>query len=341
MFGRMKRSAGVGLLVATTLALSAWVGSSRASAAHLLKEARPARISSSSRLLLGGRVRCTASINGVVQAGQDASIKLVLRNVSRHTVRYQSWVTNAQAVVKAADGTTYDSSAYLGQLFSIPPPTPGKLSPGAKPLRWQVNIPVRWYGPLQITPECLGKALPVLHVRVTAPGTPSSQSAAVDEVVAASGHLLDQCRPQTPGFPVSGQIDPPSGTALPMNAQCSVSLSSEGRFWVAQVLVLVPPSLTGVQIFQPYELFWGGHYPTGLTADPPYEAIAWEFVVTRDKAVPVAASTVTATNSSKQSAPSFEWHPTGFRQDGSGPCGFTGFSFGGVGPWLEFIGGCG
>jgi hypothetical protein len=58
--------------------------------------------------------------------------------------------------------------------------------------------------------------------------------------------LLDRCLPQTPGVPVDGQIDAPSGSAAPMDAQCSISLVSEGGFLDAHVLVLVPVGLTGV-----------------------------------------------------------------------------------------------
>ena len=83
-----------------------------------------------------------------------------------------------------------------------------------------------------------------------------------------------------------------------MNAECSLSLDSEGSFLVAQVLVVTPPGLTGVQVFQPYETLWPNGQFVGLSSSPPYEAIAWAFVVTRDKAVPVAAASLTATNPS-------------------------------------------
>ena len=202
------------------------------------------------------------------------------------------------------------------------------------------DVPVRWSGPLLITPGCLGKALPVLRVGVAAPWPRPDQSAAVDEVVAAAGHLLDHCRPQTAGIAVDGQIDPPSGNAPPMSAQCSLSISSEGGFLVAQVLVLIPPGLTAVQIFQPYETLWPNGHAVPLTASPPYVAIAWEFVVTRDKATPVAASTLTASKSSPQTAPSFSWNGRSWEQDGTATCGGTGFSWGGTGPDIEFISAC-
>jgi len=81
-----------------------------------------------------------------------------------------------------------------------------------------------------------------------------------------------------------------------MDARCSISVSSEGTFLVAQALVLIPTDLTGAQLYQPYETFWpiDNPFPEPLS-DSPYEAIAWEFVVTRERAIPVAAATMAAT----------------------------------------------
>lgn len=201
---------------------------------------------------------------------------------------------------------------------------------------------MRWRGPLQVTPECEGRALPKLRVSVTAPWPSPPPSTALGEVVAAAGHLLDHCLPQAPGVAVDGQIEPPSGSAAPMNAQCSISLSSQGGFWDAQVLVLVPVGLSGVQIFQPYELLWpnGSPLPVTLAAGPPYEAIAWEFVATRDKATPVAASTVTASTATGRSAASFTWNGKGWQSQGVESCGGNGFAWGGTGPDLEFVSAC-
>ena len=125
-----------------------------------------------------------------------------------------------------------------------------------------------------------------------------------------------------------------------MSAQCSLSVSSEGTFLVAQVLVLVPPGLTGVQIFDPYETLWPNGQFVSLTASPPYEAIAWEFVVTREEAIPVAAATLTASNSTGQIAPFYYWTGTGGQLQGSGSCGGTAFAWGGTGPYIEFISAC-
>src|SRR5262249_5613451 len=204
--------------------------------------------------------------------------------------------------------------------------------------------PVRWDGPLRITPECEGKTLHVLRVAVVAPGPPVDESTAIGEVVAATGHLLDQCRPQTPEIAVYGQIYAPSGSAPPMSAACSLTFDLEGTgFWVAQVLVLIPPGLASVTIQQPYELF-GPPYDllSGPTIPPPYEAIAWQFVVTQDGALPVAAATTDATNvgSSGQMEPSFAWNGKTWRQVGIGSCGGRGWAWGGISPTIDFISAC-
>jgi hypothetical protein len=72
-----------------------------------------------------------------------------------------------------------------------------------------------------------------------------------------------------------------------------------------------------VQIFEPYETLWPNGQFVGLASAPPYEAIAWAFVVTREKAVPVAAASLTATNPSSQIVPLFEWSGSGWRQTGT------------------------
>lgn len=332
----MKALAGVGALVAITFGLFAGMGSQRANASVGWPPTE-----SSSRLLDGGRLLCTATVKPHVQLGQNVEVKLTLHNRSKRATKVSLWVFSAQMVVKTADGTTYDTSAPYRALPGIPPPIPRKLRAGATIHPGPVALTVRWRGPLQITPECLGKPLPTLSVGVVAPWPGPDKSAAVGQVVAAAGHLLDHCRPQTSGVPVDGQIDPPSGTAPPMQAQCSVTITSAGRFLVAQVLVLTPPGLTGVQVFQPYESLWPLDGLDPLTASPPYEAIAWEFVVTRERATPVAASSLAATNpSSSGTVPFFDWSSTGGQSGGSESCGGTGFAWGGNGPEVEFISAC-
>jgi hypothetical protein len=306
----VKGLAGIAILVAMSLGLAVWAGDERASAA------RPLEPAISSRLLLHGRVRCTATVKPAVEVGQAVTVGLTVRNISKRPAAISFGVFSAGLVLHAADGTTYDSAALYANFAGIPPPIVSKLRPGATRGLGPIDVTVRWNGPLRITPRCLGKALPSLHVTVTAPGPPPADGTAAADVVAASGHLLDRCTPQAPGVAVYGQIYLPTGDDPPMDARCSVSITPEGAFSVAQVLVVTPPGLAGVQIYQPYETLWPNGHTLPLASDPPYEAIAWEFVVTREGATPVAASTQHAA------------------------CGEEGFAWGGTSPDIEFISAC-
>lgn len=330
----MKRLTSLGLLVALAVGLSAWVGSQRATAAETHSSTT---ISGSSGLMLQRRVRCTATVSSEVQAGQDVSVKFTLHNRSKRTVEVFAapWL-----VIKAADGTTYDTRVPLRD-FSGPFIGPAKLRPRATESIGRVMVPVRWQGPLRITPGCGRKTLhPLLNVAVSSPGPPPDGSTAVSEVVAAAGHILDQCRPQTPGVPVDGQIDAPAGGNIPpMSAQCSVTLSSGGSFLDAQVLVLTPPGLQGVTVVQPYEFF--GPPFAFESSPPPFEAIAWEDVVTSEGAVSVAATLADAVGTSPtgRMAPTYTWNGTAWELTETALCGFHG-GYWGTEPSVEFISVC-
>jgi hypothetical protein len=272
--------------------------------------------------------------------GNAVSVRFTVHNRSRRPVTVSLWVFSTWLVLHAGDGTTYDTRVPYQSFPGIPPPFPRKLPPGATLHLGPVAVPVRWSGPLVITPGCLGVKLHSLRVQVAGPWPSPSPSTAIGEVAAAAGNLFDHCLPTTSGVPVDGQIYPPSGTAPAMDARCSISISSEGTFLVAQALVLIPPGLSGVQIYQPYETLWPVGDPfSGLASPPPYEAIAWQFVVTRARAIPVAASTMLATNSSTHIAPLFSWNGTKWQAAGDS-CGGGLFSWGGRWPDVEFISAC-
>lgn len=291
---------------------------------------------SSSRLILGGRVRCTATVSTSVRAGSPLGLSFVVRNISNRTVRVSLSPGGLWLVVSAADGTTYDTRAplrneigLLGGLTAIPPRGTETTSLIGK------YLPVRWSGPLRITPGCGQTALPVMQVSVRAAGSPSSDRSAIATVVASSGHLLDHCRPQRPGVPVEGKIYAPKGDAPPMRATCSVSIDRLRGFLVAQILILVPPNVQGVRVRQPYEqLSFTNPTPS------PYEAIAWQFVVTRHGATPVSAAEALATKPANRMAPDWNWTSTGPGRPGDDRCGASGGGFGGTSPLIEFISVC-
>jgi hypothetical protein len=246
-------------------------------------------------------------------------------------------------VVRAADSTTYDTRVPLrneiGPLVAAPPIAPGTT----KRVAWVGKyLRIRWRGPLRVTPGCGATALPTVTVAVKASGPPADERAAVAEVVAASGHLLDHCRPERSGvavygriYPPSGNTSPPSGDIPPMAASCSVRLQREGTFLVAQVLIASPGGIDHVRVNQPYEQLSVRHAS-------PYEVVAWQFVVTKKGAIPVAATEVDATRASKRMAPNWSWTTSGVQKLGSGSsrCGGSGESWGGTSPSVEFISVC-
>ena len=105
-----------------------------------------------------------------------------------------------------------------------------------------------------------------------------------------------------------------------MNARCSVTLRSEGRFLVAQVLVLIPPKLRGVHVVQPYDTL------TFRKHRRPYEAIAWELVVTKSGAMTVAGYMLDATRKGTTMAPQWFWSGSSWGRPGAARCGFAGGS---------------
>jgi hypothetical protein len=343
----MKRGpTGAVLLVAATVALPGCGGSHPKTTTPAEGSGTPVqsppgeRVSaakaSSSRLILDGRVRCTATVSRSVEAGSPLGLTFALRNVSKHPAKVLLGRGGQWVVVRSADGTTYDTRVPLrgeeGPILiptTVPPGTTKTVSYVGKYLL------VRWSGPLRVIPGCGTTALPALTVAVKAPGPPPNKNAAVAAVVAASGHLLDRCRPARAGVAVRGQIYPPSGNTPPMAATCSVSVRPEGRFLVAQALITSPPGSGYAHVDESYEDLSVHHAS-------PYEVVAWEFVVTRDGATPVAAAEQDATKASGRMAPDWSWTSSGVQQLGSGDsrCGGSGTSWGGASATVEFISVC-
>ena len=324
----MKVLLGVALLAVVALTASA-CGSS-----HRTNPPAKSPTVSSTGLMLHGTVRCTATLTTPAHAGHDLGVTFTFHNFSNKTAKVNLVYGGMWVLIKSPDGTTYDSRIPLETLRPFVPPTP--IAPGATktvPLR---GLRVRWEGPLRITPGCGLSELHAVRVAVTSPGLPKSESAALDEVVAATGHLLDHCRPNASGVSVVGRIDPPSGDAPPLQARCSVTLRLKRNFYVAQVLIVTPPSLPGVHVEEPYE---------GLSGSPAQnrntEAVAWQFVVTRDGATSVNSAELDTTASANRMAPNWTW--TGSRWEGPGGsrCGGSGGGFGGVnGPDISFVSVC-
>ncbi len=322
MVHQMKRLLVVGALLALALAASAHGGSST-----------PGTVTTS-RLVDNRHFRITVTVGTPAQVGHLLRVSYRIRNVSQVTRTIQLAYTSLWYVVRNADGVQFDTrSVWRGFGGPIVPPT--KLRPGAETTRTTFQERVRWSGPLRITPGWTNEPMPSVRVAVKTPGAPASSRIAVAQVVAATGHLLDHCRPRGAGVAVIGRIDAPQKSAPPMATRCAVSLRRETGFDVAQVLITTPRTARA-HVSGRYELI---RFPSGHGNR---EAIAWQFVVTRDGATSVAASSVQATREAKKMAPNWDWTSAGHgSRPGGTHCGGTGESGGGsTGPSVEFVSKC-
>lgn len=327
----MRLPLGVVVLAAVVLVASACGSSHRAS--------NPGTVSSS-RLIDGGAIRCTATVATPVEVGDELGVSVSFRNVSNRTVELQPAYGGIWVLVKSPDGTAYDSRVPLENEIG-PPPVDIPLRPGATATRQLIPpLHVRWRGPLRVTPGCDVSAARTVRVAVTSPGLPASPTAAVNAVVAATGGLLDHCRPRLSGVAVVGRIDPPNDRPRhllpPLQARCSISLRQEAGFYDAQVLVVTPPDLHDVRVQQPYGTLSRAGVANGNT-----QAIAWEFVVTRHGATPVSSAEDETTRTGGGMAPDWLWSSSGPKPGGAGRCGGSGGGWGGDGPDVTFVSVCG
>ncbi len=295
---------------------------------------------SSTGSMLGGTVQCTATLPTRVQAGHELDVVFKFHNVSKRTANIDLLYGGMWLLVKSPDGTTYDTRIPWENM-STPGPRPTSIAPGETKTATLRDLGrVRWDGPLRITPGCGLSSLRPVRVTVKSPGLPASGDQAVSDVVAATGHLLDHCRPRTSGVSVVGRIDPPTGAsrnAPPMQARCSITLRREGEFYDAQLLILTPPDLRGVRVERPYE---------AITATPVEnrntEAIAWEFVVTRSGATSVYSAQQDTTRPGGGLWRSWAWSGSEWQNSDRSLCGGSDGGFGGVnGPDVVFVSFCG
>lgn len=283
------------------------------------------------------QVRCTATVTTPVAAGHALQVVFRVTNLAHHSVNVQLGYGSLWLVLKSPDGTTYDTRvplrAYLGPYVA-----PTAIPAGVTKKVPYVYLRARWSGPLQITPGCENTALAPVGVKVTSPGAPASGQAAVAAVVAATGHLLDNCRPIAPGVPVTGWIKAPDHSAPPMHARCSVSLERKRGFDMAQAVIVTPPSLRGVHVSEPYEGLTEARSDGRST-----EVVAWQFVVTRAGATSVNSSEIeTLKSGSGKMAPDWDWTSAGHGpRPGGSRCGGSGSGGGGfAGPLVEFVSIC-
>src|SRR5690242_6032005 len=199
----MKRLARIVVLMTIPVAGSACGSSHRGSSStsHPQGSAVSAKSARSSRLILGGRVRCTATVATPVRVGDVLQVGFSVRNVSQRPVKVQLARDNLWFVVRGADGTTYDTRQRDAGSLGGPFIEPTTIRAGGTETRPLSYVRASWSGPLRITPGCEQTPLPPVRVGVAAAGRPLSPGIAVAEVVAASGHLTIPSRSTPPRQP--------------------------------------------------------------------------------------------------------------------------------------------
>lgn len=258
----MKHALGAGLLV-VALAASACASTGRAPTST---NAGP------SALIFNGRIRCSASIGAPAKVGHALRVRFRFRNISADPVVVDFVHEGPSLTIKDSDGKTYETPTAGGGYG----PIPTKIAPGETAVRTVPGLRVVWSGPLQITPGCNKAKLPAVRVPVAATAAPASGRAAVAAVVAASGHLLDKCRPEVPGIAVDGILEVRHRDSATTPARCSVRLTRERGFYRAQELVVTPSSL---------RVRMQDGEPSWRRRNAYAQVLARDFVVTRDRAV--------------------------------------------------------
>ena len=136
---------------------------------------------SSYRLVLGGRVVCTATVTQPIQPGSKIPLTISLHNVSGSAVRASVAEGSMWFVVKAGDGTTYDTRTALRDEDPVGGPhrPPVTIVAGATKTLPTPRVLVHWSGQLQITPGCEGKRLPDVFAQVAKRGAPPDDETAI------------------------------------------------------------------------------------------------------------------------------------------------------------------
>jgi hypothetical protein len=185
-------------------------------------------------------------------------------------------------LIRGADGAEYDT--FKGSSWAIsagPIAKPIVVQPGSRYSSDPSELPVRWEGPLTITPRCQGNELPPLTIAVADPGpTPSAQDALSRSAQATQ--IFRECMPNQDGSSVVGTISPPDGAGFdPITTRCWAQIQRYEGFATVTFAFVSPLSAPA----EPLTQYWFDlRIPEGAV---PAEVSQWTFVVTADRVLSV------------------------------------------------------
>lgn len=293
-----------------------------------------ASTATSSRLIHDGTLRATVTARDSLAVGRPLTVTFAITNVSKGPRSIQlGYPEDASFAIRSPDGETYDTGRPTGPQPNFGIASPVGLRPG-QTVRRRRSLPVRWRGPLRVTPSVDGARLPALHIGVTTPGRAPTERAAIASVVAATT-LLDHCRPHEAGLAVSGRIESPEHGVPPQSARCSITLRRHRGFVVAHVRVVVPQRRR-----------WSAGSSFGHNS----ESIDWDLVVTRRGATSIdsisyfdsrgCASKGCRGKPVTAYAPGWLWTASGTKPGIGLPCGTGTAAHQVAGPMVVFVSAC-
>ncbi len=236
---------------------------------------------SSTALVDHGTIRCTASFpSDIVFPGHQTGVVYELVNVSDRPVRVTQSPYSSSLVIGRAGSTILDTSILESGTVSRDVAA-SPLRPGASTQIRPVEVPIIWPGPLEITPRCLGTALPPVRLGVANPGRSPDDDVSVREAVAAAGAPFADCRPTQINQWVTGVVhrgQPPSDLSFP--ARCGGLVLENPGFDTVVLAIVSPPDAQSIALDRLAYQFQA--IPSlGVGTKAPIAVSWWVYVVTR------------------------------------------------------------
>jgi hypothetical protein len=239
----------------------------------------------SSALLPGGRLRCTATFpSDTIAPGEETDVRFVETNVSDGAITIDEGVNGDNGwLLVSSDGSQGVDSSLAHEGIEGPPPFQRNLEPGesARVYPWQVDI--IWPGPLEVTPVCLGEPLPPLTLQVASTTPPVDTDTALSSALAWTGSAFSDCAPSAEGGWTVGTMQPPAGGGS-FDVRCGAWVDERPGFDVVVLALVSPPDAPEIDL---------SLLPSRIEAVPYFDlppssgtSISWwVLVVTSDDAV--------------------------------------------------------